>query len=90
MCLFLPAIVQTTAPRSFKMTEQYAAAARRVASNLASTNKVFLADAFQSFVQQGDWGTRLMAADGLHLSRAGNDHVWNVMYNAIHDKMGLT
>jgi hypothetical protein len=51
---------------------------------------VYLADAFQQFVSVGDWGNRLMAQDGLHLSRAGNDHVWNIMYNAINDKMQLT
>jgi hypothetical protein len=48
--------------------------------------QVTLADAFQSFVGQGDWGTKLMAQDGLHLSKAGNDHVWNsVLYNAVND-----
>jgi hypothetical protein len=48
--------------------------------------QVTLADAFQSFVGQSDWGTRLMHTDGLHLSKAGNDHVWNsVLYNAVND-----
>ena len=52
--------------------------------------QVFLADPFQSFTSQGDWGTRLMSTDGLHLSKAGNDEVWNIFYNAINDKMQLT
>lgn len=52
--------------------------------------QVYLADAFQQFVSVGDWGSRFMAQDGLHLSKAGNDHVWNIMYNAINDKMQLT
>lgn len=52
--------------------------------------QVFLADPFQSFTSQGDWGSRLMSPDGLHLSKAGNDEVWNIFYNAINDKMQLT
>lgn len=57
---------------------------------LAACLQVYLADAFQQFVSVGDWGSRFMAQDGLHLSKAGNDHVWNIMYNAINDKMQLT
>lgn len=52
--------------------------------------QVFLADPFQSFTSQGDWGTRLMSSDGLHLSKAGNDEVWNIFYNTINEKMQLT
>lgn len=79
---------ETVPPRQFKSVEKYAEAARKAAA--AFPSKVYLADAFQQFVSVGDWGNRLMAQDGLHLSRAGNDHVWNIMYNAINDKMQLT
>lgn len=82
--------MQSVLPRNFKTTAQYADAARKVAAAFPGGGKVFLADAFESFTQQADWATRLMAPDGLHLSRAGNDHVWNMMYNAINDKMQLT
>lgn len=80
---------QKVLPRQFKAVEQYAEAARKVAAAFPG-KKVFLADAFNDFISQGDWGTRLMADDGLHLSKAGNDQAWYTMYNAINEKMQLT
>lgn len=77
------------APRNLKATATYAEAARAVAASFPG-QKVHLADAFQTFVSQGDWGTRLMAPDGLHLSRQGNNEAWYLMYNAINDKMQMT
>lgn len=81
--------LQRIAPRNLKATATYAEAARAVAASFPGKN-VHLADAFQTFVSQGDWGTRLMAPDGLHLSRQGNNEAWYIMYNAINDKMQMT
>lgn len=78
--------LQKILPRNFKTTQQYAEAARQVAA-ASPSGKVALLDLWQAFINSGsDWGTRLMWGDGLHLSKAGNDMVYDQLWNVLNSK----
>jgi lysophospholipase L1-like esterase len=81
-----PPTEQKVLPRNLQTTSAYAEAARKVAAALPSS-KVSLLDAFSAFRNSGgDWGGRLLGPDGLHLSRAGNDFVFDQLWNFLNSK----
>jgi lysophospholipase L1-like esterase len=70
-------------PRLFNTTAQYAAAVREAAAQSAA----LLLDIWQLFVQQPDWKQQLLASDGLHLSKQGQQQVYQALMKLIEQQM---
>jgi lysophospholipase L1-like esterase len=70
-------------PRLFNTTAQYAAAAREAAAQSA----VLLLDIWRLFVQQPNWKQQLLASDGLHLSKQGQQQVYQALLKVIEQQI---
>lgn len=70
-------------PRLFNTTAQYAAAVREAAAQTAA----LLLDVWQIFVQQQGWQQQLLASDGLHLSKQGQQQVYSALMQLIEKQL---
>ncbi|KAF6262335.1 SGNH hydrolase-type esterase domain-containing protein [Scenedesmus sp. NREL 46B-D3] len=70
-------------PRLFNTTAQYAAAVRAAAAQTA----VLLLDVWQLFLKQPSWKQQLLASDGLHLSKRGQQEVYQALMQLVEQQL---
>jgi lysophospholipase L1-like esterase len=75
--------LQGAPPRLFNTTAQYAAAVRETAAQTAA----LLLDVWQLFVQQQGWQQQLLASDGLHLSKQGQQQVYQELMKLVEQQL---